>query len=114
MKYLIDAKDKKLGRVATEAAHILMGKNTTSFARNKVAPVDLTITNVSLIDISEKKKEEMEYKWYSGYPGGLRFEKLKEALLKKGSKEVLRRTISGMLPKNKLRSVMIKNLTLVE
>lgn len=114
MNYTIDAKNKKLGRVATEAAHILMGKNTTNFVRNTAPEIKLTINNISLIDISEKKTEEKEYRWYSGYPGGLRFEKLKDALAKKGRSEILRRTISGMLPKNKLRSVMIKNLILNE
>lgn len=114
MKYTIDAKNKRLGRVATEAAHILMGKNTTSFVRNEAPEIELTINNISLIDIPEKKAEEKEYRWYSGYPGGLRFEKLKDALVKKGKAEILRRTISGMLPKNELRSVMIKNLILNE
>jgi len=114
MKYSIDAKNRKLGRVASEAAHILMGKSTTDFSRNTVAPVELTITNVSQIDIPEKRKDEKEYKWYSGYPGGLRMEKLKDALIKKGTREVLRKTIFGMLPKNKLRKVMIKNLVMKE
>ncbi len=111
-KYTIDAKDRKLGRVASEAAHILQGKNTPDFTRNNVADVEVVITNTSQISITEKKKEEKKYAWFSGYPGGLRFEKLRDALDKKGIKEVLRRTISGMLPKNKLRAKMIKNITM--
>lgn len=114
MKYTIDAKDQKLGRVATEAAKLLMGKNSTDFTRNTVADVQVEIINASALDIAEKKQEQKKYPWYSGYPGGLRFEKLKDALQQKGVGDVLRRTVDGMLPKNKLRARMIKNLTIIE
>ncbi len=114
MKYTIDAKGRSLGRIAAEAAAILMGKNNPSFQRNKLFSVEVSVVNASQIAISEKKKEEKEYRFYSGYPGGLRFEKLKDALVKKGNAEVVRRTVSGMLPKNKLRAKMIKNLKITE
>lgn len=110
MKHTIDATGKKLGRLSSEIAILLMGKNTPAFAKNIVPVVEVVVTNASKMDIADSKKENMSYKWYSGFPGGLRFEKLKEALSKKGPEEVLRRTVYGMLPTNKLRSKMIKNL----
>ena len=114
MKYTIDAKDKKLGRVASEAAAMLMGKKLTSYARNIVPQVEVHVINASLLDVADKKKEQASFTWYSGYPGGLRFEKLKDALIKKGVTYVVRRTVDGMLPKNKLRAKMIKNLIVTE
>lgn len=109
--HTIDAKGKKLGRLATEIAILLMGKDTPEFAKNIVPNVKVTVTNASEIDIPEPKKESKNYKHYSGYPGGLRHEKMKEALDKKGIAEVIRVTVNGMLPKNKLRSKMINNLS---
>jgi len=114
MKHTIDAKGRPLGRVASEVAKLLIGKDTVEFQRNTMPEVEVTVTNANQIAISDKKKEEKEHAIYSGYPGGLRHEKLKDSLSKKGIGEVLRRTVSGMLPKNKLRSKMIKNLKVVE
>lgn len=55
MKHVIDAKDKKLGRIASEAAIILMGKNRTDFAKNTVPEVTVEVTNASKIFIDPKK-----------------------------------------------------------
>ncbi len=113
-KHTIDAKGMKLGRVASEAARLLMGKDNTDFVRNSAPSVVVEIANAKAIDLSEKKLGTKEYVHYSGFPGGLRTETLDQALTKKGIREVLRKTIFGMLPKNKLRSVMIKNLIVNE
>ncbi len=110
MKYSIDAKDKKIGRLASEIAILLMGKNSTAFQRNIAPKIEVLVTNANQMSITEAKKKSKEYKHYSGYPGGLREEKMEHALTKKGAGEVLRKTVYGMLPKNKLRSIMIKNL----
>ncbi len=112
-EYTIDAKGKRLGKVATEAASYLIGKNTPEFARNIVPAVKVTITNSSKMDISEKKAGEI-YQSYSGYPGGRRVETLEHLGGRLGYKEVVKRTIKGMLPKNKLQSLMMKNLTITE
>ena len=73
MEYTIDAKGKKLGRVAAEAASILMGKNTPAFERNTVADHKVLITNASLADINEDKLETKEFDSYTGHPVGLKF-----------------------------------------
>lgn len=112
--YTIDAQGKKLGRVAAEAASVLMGKNDPSFVRNKLQDVKVTILNASLADISDTKKDTKEYERYSGYPGGLVYEKMKRTIEKKGFAEVFRYAVMGMLPANRLADQMMKNLTVKE
>jgi len=114
MKHSIDAKGKKVGRIASQVAHILMGKNTTAFAKNIVSDVSVEIINASKVDFSNKKITGKVYKKYSGFPGGLREEQAKETIAKKGYREVIRRAVYGMLPINKLRNSRMKKLTISE
>lgn len=114
MEYILDAQGKKLGRLASEAATILMGKNRTDFVRNAIPEVKLKITNSSQIATTNKKMLEKVYKNYSGYPGGLRERTMKKVVEDFGMKEVLRIAIKGMLPKNKLRDRMMKNLIITK
>src|SRR3989344_8986826 len=101
-KYSLDATGKKPGRLATEVAVLLMGKNRTDYARNKLPDVEVEITGASKLSIDTKKIKDKEYHHHSGYPGGLKTETMEHVIKTKGAKEVLRRAISGMLPKNKL------------
>ncbi len=110
MEYTIDAQDKKLGRVATEAATILMGKNKADFVKNAVADAKVKIVNAAKIQTTNKKLEQKVYKNYSGYPGGLKERTMKKVVEDKGMKEALRIAVKGMLPINKLRPRMMKNL----
>ncbi len=110
MKYTIDATNKKIGRVAQEAATYLMGKNSVEFARNVVPNVKVLVSNAGLLDISEKKKGDKYYLTYSGYPGGQKKEFLGDLVDRKGAKEAVIRAVSRMLPKNKLRDRMLLNL----
>ncbi len=111
--YEIDASGKRLGKVATEAASVLNGKNTIDFARHTIADVTVTIKNVSKLDISEKKGSEI-YQNYSGYMGGLKEETLAHLAARRGYSEAVRRTIGGMLPDNKLKKQLLKNLVITE
>jgi len=113
-EHIIDAKGKRMGRVATEAASYLIGKDSVEFVRHIAPDVVVKIENARLMDISEKKREMEEYQTYSGHPGGQKIEKLGRLATRRGYAEILRRTISGMLPKNKLRDVRMKNLTISE
>ena len=110
MKYEINAQGESLGRVASKAASILIGKNTTEFTRNVAPKVQVTILNASKANINVKKLFSKTYKSYSGYPGGLKESKMKKVLEDKGFEEIFRKAIYGMLPINKLRPIMIKNL----
>ena len=109
-KYTIDAKGKRLGRVATEAAHHLLGKDKTDFSRNTVADVEVEILNAGQLDIKAKKLDQKKYERYSGYPGGLKERTLKEVIDKLGYEEVLEKAIFGMLPGNRLRPILMKKL----
>jgi large subunit ribosomal protein L13 len=112
MKHTLDATGKKMGRVATEVAVLLMGKNRADFAKNKLPDIKVEVQNASKLSISDKKLVDKTYSHHSGYPGGLKTHSMETVVEKKGQKEVLRRAIYGMLPKNKLRAVMMTNLTI--
>jgi large subunit ribosomal protein L13 len=111
--YIIDAAGKRLGKVATEAARIMMGKHRPDFARHTIAGMKVEIINASKLDIPEKKKGEI-YQSYTGYPGGRRTETLEHLGERRGYAEVVRRTVGGMLPDNKLKKRLLADLTISE
>ncbi len=111
--HTIDATDKAIGRVATEAAKLLIGKNLTSFKRNAMPDVIVKIENASLARVTEKKVGKLFHR-YSGYPGGLKIETLGELSKRRGYSEVFKRAVKGMLPKNKLQAKMLKQLIVTE
>jgi len=112
--HTIDAQAKKIGRIASEAAKVLMGKTSTAYAPNVVADIEVRIINAAKADVSEKKKDEKIYRRYTGYPGGLIDTSMKRMIEKKGMSEVFRIAIKGMLPKNKLTTQIMKNLVVTE
>jgi large subunit ribosomal protein L13 len=114
LQHVIDASGKRLGRVASEVATILMGKDQSDAVKNIVIPVSVKVENVSRLIISEKKRNETEYTFYSGYPGGLRKVSMQKIIDKKGVSEVFRKAVYGMLPSNRLRTKRMKNLTISE
>lgn len=111
--YTIDATGKRLGKVATEAATVMLGKNDPSFAKHIMADVQVTIENVSKLDIPEKKEGEI-YQRYTGYPGGRREETLIHLAERLGYSEVVRRSVGGMLPNNKHKKRLLNNLIISE
>lgn len=113
-KYTVDAKGRVPGRVATEVAVLLMGKNRTDFARNTIPDVEVEVLNTKDLKLDTRKLKDKSYYKYSGYPGGLKSESMQRVVEKKGVTEVLRRAVYGMLPKNKLRPRMMKNLKIKE
>jgi large subunit ribosomal protein L13 len=114
MKYTLDAQNKKIGRVASEAAKLLMGKNSTTYVRNAAPQVTVEIINAGKADISTKRKETVLKSRYSLYPGGIKADTVGHVIEKKGVAEVFRKAVDGMLPRNKLRAKMIKNLKVTE
>ena len=114
MEYVIDATNKSLGRLATEVATKLMGKNSASFVRNKVSGNTVVVTNASKMKVSPKKLDEKTYVRYSGYPGGLKEFNMAHAISKKGYGEIVKVAVKGMLPDNKLKKDFLKNLTVTE
>ena len=114
MEYKLDAKGKSLGRIASEAAVFLMGKNDPKFQKHILSGNKVQIINASKIKISPRKIKQVEYTRYTGYPGGLRTQTMKEVVAKKGYAELFHRAVYGMLPDNKLRARMMKNLVVTE
>ncbi|MEK7115512.1 MAG: 50S ribosomal protein L13 [Patescibacteria group bacterium] len=108
--YTIDASGRSLGRVATEAAVCLLGKKTPDFKKNIVKNLRVTIVNAGKLKITTKKRTEKYYKTYSGYPGGLKKRSMAHVIDNNGIKAVLEHAIRGMLPKNRLHALRMKNL----
>src|SRR5687767_14864120 len=98
----IDASGKTLGRLASEIAVNLIGKNSASFERHKYSGAPVKVVNASKIRITPQKLEEITHKRYSGYPGGLRVVPASETITKKGWQELVRLSVYRMLPDNKL------------
>ncbi|MBP6931406.1 MAG: uL13 family ribosomal protein [Candidatus Pacebacteria bacterium] len=112
----IDAEGKTLGRVASVAAHALLGKNESDFTKNNVADVLVYITNASKTKMSEKRMLETLHETYSGRPGGLKFKTNAKIISQKGKGfiELYRLAVYNMLPNNKLRPRMMKRLTITD
>lgn len=108
--HVIDATDRTLGRVASEAAHALLGKRSVHFAKNQALPVTVTINNAGKLHLPARRTAGTIYTHYTGYPGGLREVSMRDVIAKKGIAEVVRKTVDGMIPRNKLRNPRMKNL----
>jgi large subunit ribosomal protein L13 len=112
--HTIDAAGKKLGRISTQAAMILMGKHSTAHQKHLVADVEVVIENAGKLSLNPKNLEDKKYLRYSLYPGGLKSETRAHVIEKKGIAEVVKRAVYGMLPANKLRPLRMKRLKIKE
>lgn len=110
--YTIDASGRTLGRVASDAAQALLGKKSPQYVKNFVLPVTVNIVNAGKLVITEKREATATYIRYTGYPGGLRSATMTELKAKKGLEEVVRKTVDGMIPRNKLRKDRMKRLSI--
>lgn len=105
----IDASGKAAGRLASQIATILRGKHKPEYEPNLDMGDVVEVENADKMKFTGNKIEQKEYYRHSGYPGGLKKEKLRE-VYEKDPAEVLKRTVRGMLPDNKLRQNMMKRL----
>ena len=107
--YLVDAKDKVLGRLATRVARLLTGKDKKTYVPHWENGDHVVVINAKEIAVTGKKSKDKIYDHYTGYPGGIRqynFEKL----LEKDPREIILRAVQGMLPKNRLGDKMLTRL----
>lgn len=111
MQHTLDAKNKILGRIAGEAAHILQGKQSASYQPNKVTTDTVLVKNAALMIVSGGKETKKTYYRHTGYMGHLR-ESSYESEFKKSPTEVLRKAIFNMLPKNFIRQDRLNRLTI--
>jgi large subunit ribosomal protein L13 len=114
MNHTIDATEKTLGRLASEVAALLIGKNKLDYSRNVLSGNTVTVMNAGKLKVSPKKLQEKVYSRYSGYPGGLKQLSMAHVVEKKGYKEALSIAVKGMLPDNKLKKGMMKALIINE
>ncbi len=112
--YTIDAAGGSLGRVASEAASVLLGKKSANYLQNEVMPVEVEIVNAKQLVMTDKRIKGKEYTRYTGYPGGLRITSMANVLMKKGVGEAIRKAVDGMIPRNKLRKERMKRLTITD
>jgi large subunit ribosomal protein L13 len=107
--YLIDATDAVLGRLSTRAADLLRGKGKVEFAPHKDIGDFVVIANAGKVKLTGKKLEQKIDFRHSGYPQGDKYTLYKDLIVKNPEKMV-RLSVSGMLPKNRLRAKALKRL----
>ncbi len=107
--YVVDATDKTLGRLASEVATVLRGKNKAIYTPNVDTGDYVIVVNAEKIAVTGKKLDQKVYTHHTGYIGGLKTITLKKQLEKK-PEEVIKHAVKGMLPKNALGRKMFKKL----
>jgi large subunit ribosomal protein L13 len=106
---IIDAENEVLGRLASKVAFILRGKDKTNFTPNTDTGENVIIINAEKVKLTGNKMVDKEYVRHTGYPGGQRFATPKELMRTKPT-EVVRKAVSGMLPKTKLGDALRRNV----
>ncbi|MDO9123447.1 MAG: 50S ribosomal protein L13 [Deltaproteobacteria bacterium] len=107
--YLVDAEGKVLGRLASELAKILRGKNKPIYTPHVDTGDFVIVVNAGKVALTGKKMKDKIYYHHTGYPGGIK-EMSAEKLLAKKPTEMIRIAVKGMLPKNSLGRQMIQKL----
>jgi large subunit ribosomal protein L13 len=107
--HLIDADNKVLGRVASEVARILMGKNKPIYTPFLDTGDHVVIINAEKIRLTGRKEEQKVYRRHTGYPGGLVETSVKKVRANHPTR-IVEDAVAGMLPKTKLGKHMIKKL----
>ena len=105
----INAKGKVLGRLATQIASRLIGKDKDYFVPYLDCGDHVVVINAAGVRVTGKKEEQKQYEHFSGYPGGRKVKFFKD-LIGNHSDRIIHEAVSGMLPKNKLRASMLKRL----
>lgn len=107
--FVVDATDQILGRLSSEVAKIIRGKNKTYFTPHVDCGDFVIVINAEKVRLTGKKLTDKQYLRYTGYPGGERWS-TPEELLKKNPSSIIERAVKGMLPRNRLGNAIIKNL----
>ncbi|MDI6777823.1 MAG: 50S ribosomal protein L13 [Patescibacteria group bacterium] len=111
--YLLDCREKNMGRLATRAAFLLQGKNKTGYQPNVDAEHFVVMINCKEARFSGNKGQKKLYHRFSGYPGGISTRKLDD-ILQSNPEKVVKEAVYGMLPKNNLRNKRMKRLLVFE
>ena len=106
---LVDAESKTLGRLASEVAKIIRGKNKPSFTPHVDCGDNVIVINADKVRLTGKKWTSKEYQRYTGYPGGQRSLTATQ-LFEKDPTRLVENAVKGMLPKNKLGAALFRNM----
>jgi len=107
--FVIDAKERVLGRLASFVATRLRGKHRPEYTPHVDTGDYIVVINADKVSLTGRKRDAKMYHHYSGYPGGLKSKNARE-LLEKRPSQVIDHAVRGMLPKNRLGRKMIKKL----
>ncbi len=107
--YIIDATDKVLGRLASQAATILRGKNKPMYTPSMDTGDFVIIINADKVKLTGKKGDQKTYQHYTGYTGGLKIESFKSMQSRK-PEYIVEHAVRGMIPHNKLGRAVLKKL----
>jgi len=107
--YIIDAKDKVLGRISTVIANKLRGKDQPNFTPHMDTGNFVIVINADKVKLTGKKLDDKMYYRHSGFPGGFK-ERNAKKMLEVHPTKILELSVSGMLPKNRLRKVFMDKL----
>ncbi|CAD6885715.1 unnamed protein product [Tilletia controversa] len=105
----VSAKDRVLGALAVNIATTLMGKHKPTYDASVDNGDYVVVTNARQVVVTGKKADQIVYRHHTMYPGGLKERTYKE-MMKKKPDEIIRKAVSGMLPKNKLRERRLDRL----
>ena len=107
--FLVDAKDKTLGRLAASIARRLRGKHKPEYTPHVDTGDYVVVVNASAVQVTGRKATDKMYYRHSGYPGGLKEESF-EKLIARRPERVIEVAVKGMLPKNSLGRAMLRKL----
>lgn len=107
--YVVDAEGQTLGRLASEVARVLSGKNKPIYTPHVDTGDFVVIINADKVVLTGKKLDQKMYRWHTGHPGGLKEVKYRDMMINK-PEEVVMHAVKGMLPKNTLGRKMLTKL----
>lgn len=106
---LVDAEGESLGRLASTVAKLIRGKHKTNFTPHVDCGDNVIVINAEKVVLSGNKKDTKEYVRHTGFPGGRRVSSVSNVMAK-DARRIVETAVKGMLPKNRLGSVLNKNL----
>jgi large subunit ribosomal protein L13 len=107
--YVVDAEGKSLGRLATEIARVLRGKNKPQYTPHVDTGDFVVVVNADKVIVTGRKAEQKVYRRHSGYPGGLKTTSY-EQMMERQPTEILRKAVKGMMPRNRLARQQLRKL----
>ncbi len=107
--YLVDAKDQTVGRLASTLASALRGKRNPAFSPHTDNGDFIVVINARHVKLTGKKLQDKQYYHHTGYPGGIR-QRSAEQLITASPEYILKKAVTGMLPKNALGRKLVKKL----